>query len=301
MKRKRGRIRFRIINRLNFAYFIFCLCVIVLVGIISILLKGSDTTVVNDIPEVINVQPTVIFNIQTPTPIPITTPSPTPEPIIESGYINKSGVNFRESPQYGNIITSLRRGSKIDIIGGELNGWYYIEYEDNFGYVSQEFVSFGEYIPTTPSPTPRYGRWERKDYLLLATTIYCEASVRGGLQEAVAVGWVIRNRLEDESKWGDETWLDVISREGQFTVYKTSSFSKFQRILKKIAHENNGHFETAKRAARYVMQGRSRYKIPEDIQFFCSDSYYNSIKKSNGNWGPHKYYKQIGDTVFFHK
>lgn len=298
MKRRRRRIRFRIINRLKFVYFIICLCVIVLVGIISILLVGSYVSGVNDIPEVINVQPTAVFNIQTPMPTTMPTPSPTPEPRVESGYINKSGVNFRENPQ-GNIITSLRRGSKIDIIGDEMNGWYYIRYEDTFGYVSCEFVSFG--IPPTPSPTPRYGKWEREDYLLLATTIYCEASARGGLQEAVAVGWVIRNRLEDESTWGDETWLDVISREGQFSVYKTSPSSKFQRILKKIAHESAGHFETSKRAARYVMQGRSKYKIPEDIQFFCSDSYYNSIKKSNGNWGSHKYYKQIGDTVFFHK
>ena len=135
---------------------------------------------------------------------------------------------------------------------------------------------------------------------MLATTIYCEASVKGGLPEAVAVGWVIRNRLEDRGTWGDKTWLDVISRRGQFSVYSERSSSKFQKVLKKIASEKSGHFETAKRAARYVMQGRTKYKIPEDVQFFCSNSYYNRNKKSNGNWGSHKYYKKIGDTVFFY-
>ena len=308
MKQKRH-IKFRVINQLNFIYFLICLCLMVLVAIISIVLIGIDSNsgtgsdsdiVIIDIPEITPVPPSTPLNV--PTPI-LTTPIPTLQPQIDPeikiGFINKSGVNFRKIPQ-GEIIDSLRKGSSINIIGAEVNGFYYISYEDTFGYVACEFVSFGEYVPPTPTPTPRYGKWDKEDYLLLATTIYCEASVKGGLPEAVAVGWVIRNRLEDRGTWGDKTWLDVISRRGQFSVYSERSSSKFQKVLKKIASEKSGHFETAKRAARYVMQGRTKYKIPEDVQFFCSNSYYNRNKKSNGNWGSHKYYKKIGDTVFFY-
>lgn len=237
----------------------------------------------------------------TPAPTPTPTPTPTPEPV--EGFVNKDGVNVRSIPGMdGEIVDVLNTGHELSIIGN-VGEWVQCIFDGELYYISNQFVTYGKYVKPTPTPTPRYGKWTREEYLLLSTLIYCEADVRGGLQEAVAVGWVVRNRLEDKEEWGDDTWYDVISRGNgsQFSVFSKSSSSKFQKTLKRISNPTNEHMKTSKRAARYVMQGREKYKIPSTVQYFCSSSYYNRVKKSNGNWGSHKFYKQIGDTCFFYK
>lgn len=273
------------------------------IGFMVFLIPSNDASTYVTI-EVPNSTPTIctvlmITPSPTPTSIPTPTPTPTPTPSPVPGYINANGVNFRKSPSLnGEILLSLPALEKVGVIYN-IDGWFKILYNGLEGFIAEEFLSLG--LPPTPTPTPRYGRWTEDDYLLLATTIYCEASARGGLEEAAAVGWVIRNRLEDKDTWGDDTWHDVISRSNQFSVYSTKKKSKFQRILKSIAGATDSHSKNAKRMARYVMQGRDKYRIPEDVQFFCSYSYYQKVKKSNGNWGSHKLYAVIGDTAFFYK
>lgn len=229
--------------------------------------------------------------------VPEPTSTPTPDPI--KGYVNSNGVNFRKGNSLDSEIISVLPSESIVLIYDVSDEWTNVTVDGINGFISSQFVTEGD-VPE-PTPTPRYGKWDREAYLLLATTIYCEAESKGGLEEAVAVGWVIRNRLEDEETWHDDTWLDVISRKGQFSVYSKSSKSKFQRVLKSIGSATDEQSETAKRAARYVMQSRERYRIPSDVQFFCADYYYSRVKKSDGNWGSHKLYKIIGGTAFFYK
>lgn len=144
-----------------------------------------------------------------------------------------------------------------------------------------------------------YNGFTREDYILLATTIYCEADPQGCLEEAIAIGWVIRNRLEDTETWGDSSFLEVISRKDQFSVYSTNPESKFCKIYSKIETMDGILAENAREAAMVVLSGEQR--IPEDIQFFCADYYYETVKRPNGNWSSHSYYDTIGGTVFFHK
>lgn len=241
----------------------------------------------------------------TPSPAPLPTPSPNPTSMNISnklGYITHRGVNVRKAANIqSDIITTLDIGTRVEIIETDKE-WTKCWYNEKIVYVANKFITEDKPKPT-PTITPRYGKWTREDYLLLSTLIYCEASRQGGLPEAVAVGWVVRNRLEDVEEWGDETWYDVISRGNgkQFTVFSKNRKSKFQRTLKEISQTQNPQMKIAKRAARFVMQGRETYKIPKEIQFFCSINYYNSVKKSNGNWGKHKFYKQMGKTAFFYK
>lgn len=283
------------------------LIILVLVILIIIGIMGIIRIINNQSPQVVN----IIY--ETPLIPKIATPSPTPStsPKMESynAHIKKNGVNVRYLPNITSTILMTLDSQSIFMVIGESGEWFQIETFDGIkGYINKEFIVKGTPEPTpkptpipSPKPTPRYGKWSKEDYLLLATTIYCEADPKGGLEEAVAVGWVIRNRLEDYKKWGDSSWLDVISRSGQFSVYSKNKSSKFQKTLAKISSSTYEWHENAKRAARYVMQDRDKYKIPSTIQFFCADHYYNKVKKSNGNWGSHKFYKQIGGTCFFYK
>lgn len=156
-----------------------------------------------------------------------------------------------------------------------------------------EEVEIGE------EPNP-YGDWSYDDYILLASTIYCEADPHGYIEEAKAIGQVIRNRLESKEIWNDNSWLEVISRDNpkQFTVYSTDPESKFQKTMSSIDQSDDLLSNNAKEAALEVMN--IGYDIPDTVQFFCSVEYYESVKKSNGNWASHPLYKIIGGTAFFY-
>jgi spore germination cell wall hydrolase CwlJ-like protein len=142
----------------------------------------------------------------------------------------------------------------------------------------------------TPSPTPRYGKWDKEDYLLLSTLIYYEAGPSATLESACAVGWVVRNRLEDRSRWGDKTFEAVIYRKNQFTVTKRASFAD---MLEKIGSLTTKRAENAKQAARYVLQGRDKYRIPKKVQAFHGNG-------SRRTWGSHEFYAEIGGNAFFY-
>lgn len=141
-----------------------------------------------------------------------------------------------------------------------------------------------------------YGDWTYEDYILIATTIYCESGPN--FEEAVSCGWVMRNRLEDTEVWKYDSWIEVISAENQFSVYSTSGESKFQKIKSTIADADDSLSMNAKNAALLVMNGYM--EIPDNIQFFCSDDYYDYVKKPNGNWSGHPLYQIIGGTAFFY-
>lgn len=151
-----------------------------------------------------------------------------------------------------------------------------------------------EYNLVITSEDPNYA-----DYLLLSSIIYCEAS--NDFEESVAVGWVVMNRLNDKEVWGDDTMLEVLSRERQFAGYNASETSKFYRVLHSIEEDNTPKANICKMAALCVLYNIDTYKIPEDVQFFCSKEYWDKVKGESGNWGKYDKYREIGDTVFFYK
>lgn len=143
----------------------------------------------------------------------------------------------------------------------------------------------------TPRPTSRYGRWNKTDYALLAALIYFESGSKASLQSACAVGWVVRNRLEAVSRWGDSTFKEVIYHDGQFSVTKPRKH--FKAMVDSILSKTNDRAENAKKAARYVLQGRECYKLECEVQAFRS-------KRTSKKWGGHKFYKSIGGSDFFY-
>lgn len=64
------------------------------------------------------------------------------------GY-SSANVNFREEPTiYSEKIDLIGKGTKFEVLAQEDNGWFKIVYEDNIGYISDEYITFdaeGEY------------------------------------------------------------------------------------------------------------------------------------------------------------
>ena len=142
----------------------------------------------------------------------------------------------------------------------------------------------------TPSPTPPYGKWDKEDYLLLSTLIYYESGPSATLESACAVGWVVRNRLDDRARWGNKTFEQVIYRKNQFTVTKHEYFAS---MLEKIGSLSTKRASNAKRAARYVLQGLKKYRLPKKVQAFHGNG-------SRREWGGHEFYAEIGGNAFFY-
>ena len=162
--------------------------------------------------------------------------------------------------------------------------------------MSYDCAATNSSIPApTPDITPRrtspYGKWNRTDYALLAALIYFEAGPKASLESACAVGWVVRNRLEAVSRWGDSTFTEVIYHHGQFSVTKPRK--PFKAMVAAILSKTNDRAKNAKRAARYVLQGRESYKLESEVQAFRSE-------RRSKKWGGHKFYRSIGGNDFFY-
>lgn len=130
------------------------------------------------------------------------------------------------------------------------------------------------------------------DYLYLATTILLESG--GSLEESVAIGHVIMNRLADVDTWGDHSIQEVISHSGQFQVYSSAANSNFQRTLSNIEDRTDEYAINAKIAALYVLNDIPIYEIPDNVEFFYA---YDGHMVSD--WFGYPTYNVIGKTIFF--
>lgn len=96
-----------------------------------------------------------------PTVSPGVTPTPTPSPaptleqpaILGTGRITAKDVNFRTGPATSySSMKKLARGTELTAYVLQ-NGWYYVNVEGVYGYVSAQYVKITE-TDATPTPTP---------------------------------------------------------------------------------------------------------------------------------------------------
>lgn len=60
----------------------------------------------------------------------------------ETGLITASKLNVRDDfSAKSNIIGVLAKGTKVDVVYRECNGWYMIKFEDGYAYVSGDYLT----------------------------------------------------------------------------------------------------------------------------------------------------------------
>ncbi|HEK9101568.1 TPA: SH3 domain-containing protein, partial [Bacillus pseudomycoides] len=70
----------------------------------------------------------------------------------EIGVVTATHLNVRNSPALGNsIIGHVTKNEKVKVLG-KANGWAKIEYKGNEGYISLEFLKFGEVVQNITAP-----------------------------------------------------------------------------------------------------------------------------------------------------
>ncbi len=68
----------------------------------------------------------------------------------EGMVIARGGLNLRKSPKTGNVLKSLRRGAKVEVLGEET--WLRVKIRDGtVGYVAADFI---ESVPASESASP---------------------------------------------------------------------------------------------------------------------------------------------------
>lgn len=95
------------------------------------------------------------------TPIPVQTAAPTPVPAASKPVEGKnatvsapSGLNLRaEASGSSGVLATLGYGVSVTVTGGEQNGFYPVRVGTLSGYVSADYVSFGEASVSSPAPT----------------------------------------------------------------------------------------------------------------------------------------------------
>ncbi|MGC4378012.1 SpoIID/LytB domain-containing protein [Fictibacillus sp. Mic-4] len=68
-------------------------------------------------------------------------PEPEASKVLYKGKTTTDGLNVRTQPNTnGKILTSLKKGSIVEVTGEEKNGWLKIKHKDSYGYVSGKYV-----------------------------------------------------------------------------------------------------------------------------------------------------------------
>lgn len=124
-----------------------------------------------------------------------------------------------------------------------------------------------------------------EDEILLARVMQMEGGTN--TNSAKAVGSVVLNRLENTKRWRNDSIEEVIYRKNQFSVVKSSRFSKLEpkkSILK---------------AARQLIADGP--VLPVGVEYFRSESAGKGKKKDDGlyYWGSHVFYKNIGGNNYY--
>ena len=94
----------------------------------------------------------VKLDSQTPDP----TPDPQPEEKVIATGVTTENLNVRKGAgaSYTRLGT-LTKGTKVEIVKKESNGWYKIKYNNTYGYVSGTYVKLDSQTPDpTPDPKP---------------------------------------------------------------------------------------------------------------------------------------------------
>ena len=113
------------------------------------------------------VQIPVATAVPTPVPTPVATAQPTPVPPPSYAVTGRtamviaaSGLNMRaDSSTYSDVVAMLAYGVEVTVTGNVINGFYPVRVGTLTGYVSAEYLRFGEAaVQITPEPTavPQY-------------------------------------------------------------------------------------------------------------------------------------------------
>ena len=161
----------------------------------------------------------------------------------------------------------------------------------DFGVVPVPFIQ-----PTVDNPTWTGSFYDDSETMLLARAIYGEMGDQS-VEAKIAVGWVIRNRVENKgNKWG-KTYHDVISQKYQFEPF----IDKYSDTFKRITSPSSSNpkemraWQESYQIAIKVMSGQ--IKDPT----FGANHFYSEIKGIKiPNWSlKHRPIYQIGITKFY--
>ena len=157
------------------------------------------------------------------------TPTPPPKFRIGDWARTTANLNVREGPGLGyTIIDTMSEGILGQIVGGpvEADGfvWWDVDYAVGVrGWSVQNWLQLTEErVPTVDDPEVNYNPdgtpnfYDDPIQIILARAIFGEAR-NGNEEEGIAVGWVIRNRVENP-RWG-EYYHDAILQPGQFSSF----------------------------------------------------------------------------------
>lgn len=133
---------------------------------------------------------------------------------------------------------------------------------------------------------------EEEDFKYLAATIYLEASPVASLDDAVAVGMVIDNRLRTKSIWHCETYKEVVTMKEpvQFAV---TLLDDYEDIVENILEMDTARAKNAVEAAKLVVSSKNIINMPRYIQFFYGDG---DLRV----WDSKSYYATYGGNSFFY-
>ncbi len=67
--------------------------------------------------------------------------SVTNPPATSSSGTTTANVNLRKGASTStNIITTIKKGSKVTIVDKSISGWYKVKYSNKTGYVSNQYI-----------------------------------------------------------------------------------------------------------------------------------------------------------------
>lgn len=181
-------------------------------------------------------------------------------------------------------------------------GLHYIEFDaDRMPILENVVFDFGQEllipkgVPTIDDPKWTGDFYDDTEVVLLSRTIYGEAG--GESKEAkVAVGWAIRNRLEDSKKrWGD-THHDVILKPFQYQPFNDPNSKVFKKITDPALDnpiENKGWHESYE-VAKAVIDSR------EADPTQGANHFYSKNAQNVPSWADeNKFTVEIGNTRFY--
>ena len=169
--------------------------------------------------------------------------------------------------------------------------------EDNLNYNEIETENIEEELIEDNSnkdigQTEKEKEYNTEELALLSTTIYLEASPTSDLEGCLAVGWVVRNRLDNKDVWKSNSYAEIIHMKEpvQFAVTLRSDFLSLQN---EILLMDTNRARTAVEAAKLVLDGENPYNFPKYVHYFYGDM-------DKREWGNLNYYGTFGGNSYFY-
>jgi len=101
----------------------------------------------------------------------------------------------------------------------------------------------------------KYNKGQTSDMMIFGKTLYFEAGSTCGIQEVLAIAWLIRNRVEGK-KWFGNTYQAVCLKPWQFSCWNGKTLEQIEKI------DLNGKFRWAMclMVAEFVMMAPAKMR-----------------------------------------